>query len=45
MQEKDQEEKKNKKTKKKQKTKKKVKNLFTFEYNLTQIDECIVHEI
>ncbi len=37
MQEKDQEEKKNKK--------KSQKNLFTFEYNLTQIDECIVHEI
>ena len=43
MQEKDQEEKKKQKNKKK--TKKKVKNLFTFEYNLTQIDECIVHEI
>ena len=37
-------------TKKKKKTKKTTKkksqkNLFTFEYNLTQIDECIVHEI
>ena len=43
MQEKDQEEKKKQKNKKKKQ--KKVKNLFTFEYNLTQIDECIVHEI
>ena len=41
MQEKDQEEKK----KQKKQKKKSQKNLFTFEYNLTQIDECIVHEI